>query len=132
MLSGLLFSVACGGSSADDETTLPTTFGDCGGAAECEVALEAFTRDPNAVPFCPAQAADAVNDCSHGMLRTGKCGEATVAEWTYGMAGDAWRCVYDGSGKLVGAKWVTDKHPVQYAGEQPPNCSPSALPCAAP
>ena len=120
------FSIACSSSSGSG---LPSSFGDSA-SPPCEVALEAFTKDPNTLPHCESSR-DAVDlTCpTASAAETGTCEERWVVRYVYGFPGDFWECVYEASaGALVGAKWAPDNHPVQFAGEQlPAGCQLTAV-----
>ncbi|MFW2390153.1 MAG: hypothetical protein ACN4G0_17585 [Polyangiales bacterium] len=116
---GLLLSsisLACGGSS---ETGLPNSFGDCA-SPPCEVALEAFTKDPTTLPHCPSAQDEVDLSCpAASSSETGACEGKWAVRYVYGFPGDFYQCIYDSDTEaLVGAKWAPDSHPVQFAGEQ--------------
>lgn len=140
LVLALTLAPACGGSDSEEtkNASLPTTFGDCGGAATCEVSLVAFGKDSKAIPYCPATRDEAASctgplATAGGTFTSGQCGALEVFRDTYGFPGDFYQCHYDATGALVGAIWAPDSHPKQIAGEQvPAECQPTQLPCAGP
>ena len=115
------FALGCGSSN---DSGLPTSFGDCA-SPPCEVALEAFTKDPSTLPYCPGNREEVDLSCpAASSAQTGTCEDRWAVRYVYGFPGDFYECVYDvNGGALVGAKWAPDSHPVQFAAEQlPPGC----------
>ncbi len=126
LLTGGL-AAACSSSEQDSgakpdagaDSSLPTTFGDCA-SPPCQVALEAFTKNPSTLPYC--ESTKPAVDCSSGSeMFAGTCGDLYAIRSVYGFPGDFYECIYRvSSDALVGAKWSPDSHPVQIAGEQLP------------
>ena len=115
-------------SGCSNDSGLPTEFGDCA-SWPCEVALEAFTTNPDRLPYCESRRDDVELSCptsSESQLFAGTCDEYwAVRHVYYAFTGDFYECIYDATqGVLVGAKWSPDNHPTQFAGVQlPTSCT---------
>ena len=126
---GMLWGLFALLSGCSSQSGLPTEFQDCA-SAPCEVALEAFTRNPGTIPYCPTTQAQVDLSCdTNPDLFAGTCDGYWAVRYVYGFPGDFYECIYDASdGALVGARWAPDNHPTQLAGEElPADCSLPAV-----